>query len=576
MSKDERFDIVVIGAGPNGMTTAAYLAKCGLSVCVLEERTECGGACETQEPIPGVRIYPHAMLMYASPAPGFEQLELHKYGFRMTWDPNFAANGDTAALACTDGWRPMSMQDKMGWAKLGGLLGSPPFTKELMRATFWCPPHPAEIEVTDDNVPYMQVYKQHQPDIYTHELREMTMLDLLDEHCDTEHFKAGMAFAAWASGAAGHWEGVAIPAALCVQLLTMPNTGQDSIPRGGLHGYFHAIHRAAVHKGAVVRTCCPVDEILIEDGRAIGVRLRDTAAMGGRTIRANKAVIAACDVHQVFRKMVGPKHLDPGFIQKVKDISLKNQTLYVSVFHTKKQLRLKPKFEREQQYVGPNRQPGLGIYPCDSREIYYENVADVDGRKGQPTVPPERALWFQAPPQSFDPTDCQANYPPARGYISQAYEMAVTSPDYHTEGEDAPDKYKPEMDAYMRKAYSQMLDGLEDENVIHHWSATGRDVEFRNTGIIGGTWCGSRHDEDQLWTNRPIPELARYRTPIDGLYHAHQTSGHPGGLCLMAIPYNLMHILIEDGIAAPGDWWYASPWYIPQPGKISAKGLRPA
>ena len=86
MSKDERFDVVIIGGGPNGTTTAAYLAKCGLSVCVLEERTECGGACETQEPIPGVRIYPHAMLMYASPAPGFEQLELHKYGFRMEWD----------------------------------------------------------------------------------------------------------------------------------------------------------------------------------------------------------------------------------------------------------------------------------------------------------------------------------------------------------------------------------------------------------------------------------------------------------------------------------------------------------
>ena len=569
MAKDERFDIIVIGAGPNGMTTAAYLAKCGLSVCVLEERTECGGACETQEPIPGVRIYPHAMLMYASPAPGFEQLELHKYGFRMEWNPNMGAMESSGALACTDGWRPITMKDQMGWAKIGGLLGQPPFTREVMRATFWCPPHPAEIEITDENVPYMQVYQQHQPDMYTPELRQMTMLDLLDEHCETEHFKAAMAFAAWASGAAGHWEGVAIPAALCAQLLTMPNTGQGSIPRGGLHGYFHAIHRAAVHKGAVVRTCCPVDEILVEDGRAVGVRLRETAAMGGRTIRATKAVIAACDVHQVFLKMIGRRHLDPGIIQKVKDISLKNQTLYVSVFHTKEQLRLKAKFEDPGRYVGASRQPMLGIYPCDSREIYYANCADVDGHKGQPTVPPERAMWFHCPPQNFDPTDCQASYP--RGFISQAFEMAVTSPDYHKEGEDAPDKYKKDMDAYMRAAYSQMVDGLEDANLIHHWSATGREIEFRNTGLIGGTWAGSRHDEDQLWTNRPIPELARYRTPIDGLYHAHQTSGHPGALCLMAIPYNLMHILIEDGVAEPGPWWYPSPWYIPQPGKISAK-----
>jgi phytoene dehydrogenase-like protein len=570
MGKDERFDVVIVGGGPNGMTAAAYLAKCGLSVCVLEERTECGGACETQEPIPGVRIYPHAMLMYASPAPGFEQLELHKYGFRMEWHPMDVMMESAGALACTDGWRPTSDRDRLGWAKLGGVLGQPPFTRELLRATFWCPPHPPEVEVTDENTPYMQVYKKYQPDLWTPELREMTMFDLMDEHLETEHFKTAMAFAAWASGAAGHWEGVAIPAVLCVQLLTLPGTGWMSIPRGGLHGYFHAILRAAVHRGAVIRTCCPVDEILIEDGRAVGVRLRETAAPGGRKIWADKAVIAACDVHQALLELVGPRHLDPGFIQKVKDISLKNQTLYVSTFHTKEQLRFNARFDEidTARYMGPNRQPGVGIYPCDSREIYYENVMDVDGRKGQPTVPPERALWFQTPPQSFDPTDCQGDHP--RGYISAAFEMAVTSPDYHGEGEDALDGYKQEMDAYMRAAFGQVLDGLDDDNVIHHWSASGRDVEFRNTGLIGGTWCGSRHDEDQLWTNRPMPELARYRTPIEGLYHAHQTSGHPGGLCLMAIPYNLMHILIEDGIAEPGDWWYPSPYYIPQEGKISA------
>ena len=69
------------------MTIAAYLAKCRLRVCVLEDRTEAGGACETAEPLAGARIYPHAQLMYAAPAPGFEQLKLHKYGFRMSWDP---------------------------------------------------------------------------------------------------------------------------------------------------------------------------------------------------------------------------------------------------------------------------------------------------------------------------------------------------------------------------------------------------------------------------------------------------------------------------------------------------------
>ena len=71
MPKDERYDVVIVGGGPNGIGTAAYLAKAGLSVCVLEERIECGGANETVEPFPGVRIFPHAMLMYAAPAPAF-------------------------------------------------------------------------------------------------------------------------------------------------------------------------------------------------------------------------------------------------------------------------------------------------------------------------------------------------------------------------------------------------------------------------------------------------------------------------------------------------------------------------
>ncbi len=71
--------------------------------------------------------------------------------------------------------------------------------------------------------------------------------------------------------------------------------------------------------------------------------------------------------------------------------------------------------------------------------------------------------------------------------------------------------------------------------------------------MLGGSWYGIRCDRDQWWNERPLPELARYRVPgIDGLYLAHQSAAHPGGLCLMAVGYNLMHILIEDEVAEPG------------------------
>jgi phytoene dehydrogenase-like protein len=73
MAGNEHFDIVIVGGGPNGTALAAYLSKSGLKVCVLEERYEAGGSCETAEPKAGLRIFPHAVLMYAAPAPGFDR-----------------------------------------------------------------------------------------------------------------------------------------------------------------------------------------------------------------------------------------------------------------------------------------------------------------------------------------------------------------------------------------------------------------------------------------------------------------------------------------------------------------------
>ncbi len=75
MATEETYDVVIVGAGHNGTTTAAYLAKSGLSVLVLEDRPESGGAQETVEPIAGIRIQPHAIANYAGSAPGWEQLE---------------------------------------------------------------------------------------------------------------------------------------------------------------------------------------------------------------------------------------------------------------------------------------------------------------------------------------------------------------------------------------------------------------------------------------------------------------------------------------------------------------------
>ncbi|MCK4242782.1 MAG: NAD(P)/FAD-dependent oxidoreductase, partial [Dehalococcoidia bacterium] len=282
MNREERYDFVIVGAGPNGTALAAYLAKSGQSVCLLEERPECGGGCENTEVIPGVRIDPHATYMYAGAAPGFEQLELWKHGLRMNWlfPPEDIEVRTGMGILTTEGRVPMTEKDISGWNKITGVLGETPFRKELVRACYYCPPHPPEVEVTPENIPYMQVFKQYAPDIWTEELLDMTFFELVDEYLETEPCKVMRGLQAWTDGASPEWEGVAIPCLAGVA--TFDITGA-SVPKGGMHAYFHSIIRCAIAHGVVVRTCCPVDEIIIREGRAVGVRLRDTAAWGEKT-----------------------------------------------------------------------------------------------------------------------------------------------------------------------------------------------------------------------------------------------------------------------------------------------------
>jgi len=562
MAKEEKYDIVIVGGGPNGITTAAYLAKSGLSVCVLEERPELAGGCENVEVIPGVRIDPHMTFMYGGAAPGFEQLELHKYGFRMAWHQPEPDGTPTALIWNSDGVVEPTLKDLYGNLKLNGSLPDNTYWKELMRAVYWCPPHPLDVEVTADNVPYMQVIKQHAPEMYTEELLNMSQFDLMDEYMETEAYKVAQGIIAWYSGASPEFQGVGIPAAVAAALFSVP-TGL-SVTRGGMHTYAHAVIRVALAYGTVMRTSCPVEEIIIREGRAVGVRLRDDAACGEKTIYADKAVIANVEIKHLFNDLVGKRHLDTSFLQRIDDISLKGSSIYVSHFLTSKPPRLRPQFKGPNQ--GDSRLFFGGCGPCDSRELYFEHMMDIGGRKSFPSMPPQKVPWIMVPHEEDDSRVRRPN-----SYLLSPFYVIVPPPEYLVEGPESMHREKDKWDTYMRQTLGTVVENLEDD-LIHQWSNPPWESEHRNWGLLGGGWYTTRHCDDQWWTNRPLPELSRYRVPeIDGLYLCHQSSGHPGGLFLMAIPYNLMHILIEDGIAEPSsDWWYPSPWYIPQDGKISA------
>jgi beta-carotene ketolase (CrtO type) len=345
-----------------------------------------------------------------------------------------------------------------------------------------------------------------------------------------------------------------------------PAVAKPVAARGNMHGYYHALFRCAVSHGAIFRACCPVDEIIIAHGRAAGVRLRDDATWGPKKIWAKKAVISAAHIKPTFLNLIGPRHVDAGFMQRIKDLSLKGGSLYMTHFLTREELRYRPKYQIQPADQHPFTGP---FFPSDSRELYFENVENVLGRQTNLTLPPEKAMWGMVTSNLYDPTNPQCT---REGYvINGPLWMMVPTPEYNVDGMDAMDREKEKWNEYMRQALACVAENAEPPNLVRILGESPLEQEFRNTGMLGGSWYGIRCDRDEWWNERPLPELARYRVPgIDNLYLAHQSAAHPGGLCLMAVGYNLMHILIEDGVAEPGSWWYPSPWYIPQEGKISA------
>ncbi|MBX7159263.1 MAG: NAD(P)/FAD-dependent oxidoreductase [Acidimicrobiia bacterium] len=559
---DSRYDFVIVGGGHNGMTLAAYLSKSGYSVCVLESRLEIGGAQENAEPRPGFRIDPHASVLYAGAAPGMEQLELWKYGYRMSYWSQYGMGltSDNRAFMSGNRWtykeaaetlRPFSERDADIWAGMMGFIF--PHLKDILRSTFWTPPYPVDLDVEQKDLPWVKTWNEASGGALPASFFEGSLVDVADELFEFGGLKAMMGIGAWYSGAAPTWDGMA-PQAMGSFLL---NSYASGAPKGGMHTYAHAIARCAIAHGARVLVNCPVEEIVIQDGRARGVVLADGSAAAGKTIWADKAVVSAVDVQQTFENLVGPKHVGPGFMQNVKDISLKGGSLYV--LHVV--CRELPKFiGQAQEVVDQHGYPGSVLYPCDDWDSITKQMREVYSRKKTPTGPENIAPLPVLMPTTYDHTRAPDGY-----HVLSPIYIELPPPEYHVDGPEADNALKEQIKREMLDMLEGLAPNMTGDNIVEVYANTPRDSEFRNAGLVGGNWYATRHCEDQWWTQRPLPELSRYRTPVEDLYLCHQTS-FPGGLCLMAVAYNLMHILIDDGKVEPADWWYPSPWHITDEG----------
>ncbi|MCC7166437.1 MAG: NAD(P)/FAD-dependent oxidoreductase [Rhodospirillales bacterium] len=519
------YDVLIIGAGHNGLVLGAYLAKAGLKVCVLERRLEVGGGLSTEEiTLPG---FAHNLHSYFHDTinimPAYTDLELERFNARYCHPPVQAGlilpDGrslcfhDDLDKTCASIAR-FSERDAETWREV--VANYREFISTvIVPALYSAPPQPSEqIMAMEGSAEGMEWLR----------LGRMTPLEVLDEWFENEHVKAlVLHHLPIPRGILPDYAGLGT-----VVPLVISQVEYAQIARGGSHITAHALWRALLRFGGEITSLTHVEKILVDDGKVTGVRFED-----GRTLHA-PIVVSTVDLKQTFLKMVGEDHLDPGFAKKVKGHRLDE----FSVFSVHLALREAPKFRTQPGYDDINQSLRLNI-GFDRPEDFIDIVAQV--RLGKL---PDKLAFIASVPTWFDPSQAPPGCHTAFLWQLAPYEIKGAKWD------DVKDDYAKRCIAKWR----EFAPNLTDDNIMGVAVQTPQDIEGRFINMAkGGPFMG-RTNLAQMEHFRPLPELAEFRTPIEGLYLAGACM-HPGG-GIIAGPAVIAAEMIMDDLKRP-KWWEA-------------------
>src|SRR6266705_6019422 len=311
LAVDPPWDAILVGGGHNGLVAAAYLAKAGCRVLVLERRAIAGGACVTEEVFPGVRCSRLAYSAGLLRPEIIRDLDLARLGYEVyPFDPQFFLpfpNGDSILL-WNDADRNhkelarFSKKDAVAYPKYVAFWTD---VMELIEAMVLESPPPLP--------DLLGMFKGAEAEELAKRLLLQSAADLLDEFFESDEVKAMLATATTIGlPAAPKTPGTALM--LAHMLLHEINGVKQTYgyAKGGMGGISQALAKAATHFGATMRTSSAVRRILTVEGRATGVELANGKREMGR------AVLANVDVKTTFERLVEPEAVEPAFLAGVR------------------------------------------------------------------------------------------------------------------------------------------------------------------------------------------------------------------------------------------------------------------
>ena len=509
-------DAIIIGAGHNGLVAAGYLARAGKKVIVLEQRDRVGGACTLEEPFPGFTMSPCAYVVSLLRPEIIRDLELHRYGFEAyVKDPQmFVPYRDGKHLflrASTEktieGIRELSAHDAEAYPK---------FLRFFDRASEIL--NPILLEEPPSVADLAARFRGEDEEIYRY-LMFGNLYDMLSDYFESDYLRAAFA----GQGVIGTFIGPKTPGSVYVMWHHMfgevnGEQGMWGYVRGGMGRISFAMAASAEAHGAVIRTDTRVAKILVNNGKAEGVRLEN-----GEELRAT-TVLSNADPKRTFLQFCADADLDKGFLKRIAQFKTDSAVIKLNVA-----LKELPSFR-----CLPGTTPGLqhaGSCEISPTPDWVQNAYE-DAAHGELSRKPYIEAYMQS---STDPTIA----PAGKHTISMFCQYAP----YHLKGREWSEDVKREMANRIITTMTEFAPNFADA-IIDYQVLSPVDIEQRY-GMPNGNIFHGEITPDQLFSLRPTPECARYRTPIEGLYLC-GSGTHPGGGVMGAPGHNAAKAVLHD------------------------------
>jgi phytoene dehydrogenase-like protein len=497
-------DVIVIGAGHNGLAAAALLAKQKKRVLVLEKNRYVGGMAGTREIFSGCRNDVGASLFFPLASGLAEELELERYGVELLELPimscSLAAPGDPMLVFYANplkmAWsvfRTFGAQALVGFAKLVA------FTR-----------YPAKViaRYAKDNRPRdLEELLAEAPNAKTREQLELTFrgsaIDLIDRFFPDKvrhrTLRAQLSFAAVQST----YKGPFTPgSAFCLVYTLSPNDagGLMKRVRGGMGSLSEALQRSIEDKGGEVRLGTPVARILVENGRAVGVELR-----GGEEIRA-VAVVSNLDKQATLLRLAGEEHVPPEVAERIRGIDHRGAYLHLLV-----KLRGLPRYGPPFEHLNgdPKTRFSLGYF-TDPEELQRSFEAC---QRGEVPARPPAALQI---PTVIDPTLAPDGFHLGTAY---GFYFPCEAP------KDVRGRLRDEMAQRIIDQFETVYPGFRE--LIVESAVFSSDHFATMQGATGGDFTHGLLHPDQMLGARTLVPGSSHRTPIEGLFLC-GAGCHPG------------------------------------------------